>query len=103
MNVAMQKTPVERVELVYEQMAAALKAGDWTRITELDLDCRLFVDEAMYATGDEAVALRASLERLLALYASLLQSCKAERDATAQELTKLNKSNQAAKVYQLFG
>ncbi|KUM44189.1 flagellar protein FliT [Pseudomonas sp. EpS/L25] len=102
MNVAMQKTPVERVELVYEQMAAALKARDWTRIAELDLDCRLFVDEALYATGDDALALRASLERLLALYASMLQTCKAERDAVGDELAKVNKSSQAAKVYQLF-
>lgn len=81
----------------------ALRQRDWSVIGELDLKCRVAIDEAMVEPHPDDGLLRARMEELLSLYRDLVVTCQAERRRLASELIQLQQSQQGAKVYQLFG
>lgn len=96
-------SPMQQLENTHLAMVEAVEGKDWQRIAELDHLCREQVTQAMLATDTDQQALRETFEQLLGFYASMLESCKQQRDQLGSELLQLNQSQQGAKVYQLFG
>ncbi|MDR7022852.1 protein FliT [Pseudomonas peli] len=94
---------VQRLEETGSALRTALASQDWAAIGELDLQCRLAVDEAMVESANDEETLRARMQELLDLYRELVNVCQAEQQRLAHELVQLNQSQQGAKVYQLFG
>ena len=94
---------VQRLEETGSALRTALAIQDWAAIGELDLQCRQAVDEAMVESVSDEDTLRARMQELLDLYRELVNVCQAEQQRLANELVKLNQSQQGAKVYQLFG
>ncbi|HSX87270.1 MAG TPA: flagellar protein FliT [Pseudomonas sp.] len=94
---------VQRLQETGSALRHALANKDWTRIGELDLQCRQAVDEAMVEAVLDEEVLRARMQELLDLYRELVGVCQAEQQRLARELVQLNQSQQGAKVYQLFG
>jgi flagellar protein FliT len=96
-------SPMQHLENTHLAMAEALKAGDWERIAELDHLCREQVTTAMLSVETDQQVLRESFKRLLDFYALMLESCKQQRSHLGNELLAVNRGNQGAKVYQMFG
>ena len=94
---------VRRLEETGSALRVALATQDWAAIGELDLQCRQVVDEAMVESNHDEEVLRARMQELLELYRELVSVCQSEQQRLADELIKLNQSQQGAKVYQLFG
>ena len=94
---------VQRLQQTGSALRNALAAQDWAAISELDLQCRQAVDEAMVDTVDDQGVLRARMQELLDLYQELVTVCQNEQRRLGAELLQLNQSQQGAKVYQLFG
>lgn len=85
-----------------EKLRAALYAGDWETITDLDEECRSLVA----GLSDEEAAdsgLQQQLTELSNLYVQLQQSGYAERQRLAGELTRLNQSKQVKNAYKPLG
>lgn len=94
---------IQRLESTGEALRTALSDRDWARVGELDLQCRLAVEEAMVEPQADAELLSERMTELLGLYQQLVETCRAEQQRIASELLQLNQSKQGAKVYQLFG
>lgn len=92
----------ERLQETGSALRTALANQDWAAIGDLDLQCRQAVDEAMVEAGSGEEVLRQHMQELLDLYRELVTICQAEQRRLAGELVQLNKSQQGAKVYQLF-
>ncbi|MBF8638517.1 flagellar protein FliT [Pseudomonas putida] len=80
----------------------ALEARDWVTIGQLDLGCRALVDEALVADQEDATALKANLEALMAVYRQLIDVASDERQSLVAEMSNINQAKQATKVYHLF-
>jgi len=96
-------SPMQQLQTTHQAMLTAVSNEDWQRIAELDLACREDVTLAMQSSDTDQQVLRNTFEQLLTLYASMLESCKQQRDQIGSELLQLNQSQQGAKVYQMFG
>lgn len=94
---------VQRLEATGNALRTALAEQDWAAIGELDVQCRQAVDDAMVESGRDEGELRLRMQALVDLYRELVLVCQAEQQRLATELVQLNQSQQAAKVYQLFG
>ncbi|CAM3588415.1 flagellar protein FliT [Pseudomonas wadenswilerensis] len=93
---------LERIEQTREALLGALASRDWEAISELDVSCRLCVDDVLVeATVDEAT-LRSKLEELLGVYRELIEVASGERQTIVDEMSQIRQAKNAAKVYHLF-
>lgn len=84
------------------ELREALGRQDWTRIAELDGQCRQAVEQAMLEVSDDESILREHLQGLLDLYKELVTVCQQEQARLAEEMVSSQRGKQGAKVYQLF-
>jgi flagellar protein FliT len=94
---------VKRLEETGNALRDAMVQQDWTAISVLDLQCRQVIDAAMVEPRENEAEIRQRLQELVSLYRELVTTCQAEQRRVADELIKLNQSQQSAKVYKLFG
>ncbi|EJN35006.1 MULTISPECIES: hypothetical protein [unclassified Pseudomonas] len=93
---------IARIEQTRELLLAALASRDWDTVGELDLQCRLRIDDVLTeARGNEA-DVRDSLEQLLQVYRQLIEVASGERQSIVDEMTQIRQAKNAAKVYHLF-
>jgi len=93
---------IARIEQTRELLLAALASRDWDTVGELDLQCRLRIDDVLTeARGNEA-DVRYSLEQLLQVYRQLIEVASGERQSIVDEMTQIRQAKNAAKVYHLF-
>lgn len=92
----------EKLDMTGAALQEALLKEDWVAIGILDQQCRLDIDEAM-ADPEQGEELKASLERLLGIYRTLVTTCQKERSRLGEELTQMQKAKRSAAVYKLFG
>jgi flagellar protein FliT len=94
---------LQRIEQTRDALVDAMAAEDWQAIGALDIECRACVDSVLHSgVAVDEVQLRSNLEDLLGVYRKLLEVTTGARQAIVDEMTQVNQSHQAAKVYQLF-
>jgi hypothetical protein len=93
---------IERIEQARDELRAALVSRDWQAVGELDLQCRICVEEVLAEALSNEAAVRSSLEDLLAVYGQLIEVASGERQAIVDEMTQIRQAKSAAKVYHLF-
>ncbi|MBV4535161.1 MULTISPECIES: flagellar protein FliT [Pseudomonas] len=93
---------IERIEQTREALLAALAGRDWDAVGELDLECRLCVEDVLAEASQNEGAVRASLEQLLETYRHLIEVASGERQSIVDEMTQIRQAKNAAKVYHLF-
>ncbi|QHD08264.1 flagellar protein FliT [Pseudomonas sp. R76] len=94
---------LQRIDETREALVDALAACNWDAIGELDMGCRAVIDEALNNAPVDEDALREKLESLLAVYQQLLEVTTGERQAIFEEMSQINRAENASKVYHLFG
>ncbi|GLQ32239.1 flagellar protein FliT [Litoribrevibacter albus] len=91
---------IQKISDVQQSMRLALSKDDWEALSELDLQCRDLVQQAMdQATGDKLIV-RDAIVPLLELYKHAVAACERHRDELAEELQTFNRQRSGAKVYQ---
>jgi len=93
---------LERIEQARDALLGALESRDWETITELDLSCRVCVEDVLAETSDNEQCVRSSLEDLLDVYRQLIDVASEERQTIVDEMAKIRQAKNAAKVYHLF-
>ncbi|MBM5460622.1 flagellar protein FliT [Pseudomonas sp. P66] len=93
---------LERIEQAREALLGALNSRDWEAISELDVSCRLCVDDVLAEASVNEAVLRSSLEELLGVYRQLIEVASDERQSIVDEMTQIRHAKNAAKVYHLF-
>lgn len=93
---------LERIEHTRDALLGALAGRDWEAITELDLRCRICVDEVLAEASADEQGVRSSLEELLDVYRQLIDVASGERQAIVDEMAQIRQAKSAAKVYHLF-
>lgn len=93
---------LERIEQTREALLGALASRDWEAISELDVSCRLCVDDVLAEASVNEAVLRSSLEELLGVYRQLIEVASDERQTIVNEMTQIRQAKNAAKVYHLF-
>ncbi|MDR2306386.1 MAG: flagellar protein FliT [Paucimonas sp.] len=93
---------IERIEQTREALLSALASRDWDAVGELDLECRLCVDDVLAEALTNEDEVRASLEELLGVYRQLIEIASGERQSIVDEMTQIRQAENAAKVYHLF-
>ncbi|HDS1815878.1 flagellar protein FliT [Pseudomonas putida] len=93
---------IERIEQTREALVSALASRDWNAVGELDLECRLCVDDVLAEARENEAEVRGSLEQLLGVYRQLIEVASDERQSMVDEMTKIRQAKSAAKVYHLF-
>ena len=93
---------IERIEQTREALLAALDSRDWEAIGELDLECRICVDDVLAEASLNEDAVKGSLEQLLGVYRQLIDIASGERQSIVDEMTQIRQAKNAAKVYHLF-
>ncbi len=93
---------LERIEQTREALLGALNSRDWEAISELDVSCRLCVDDVLAEASVNEAVLRSSLEELLGVYRQLFEVASDERQSIVDEMTQIRQAKNAAKVYHLF-
>ena len=93
---------VKQLEDTHKALITAVQAGDWEQVAELDLLTRDLVAEAVSQPKRDDQALADALDSLLTTYREVIALCQAVQGKLAEELQGLQRSQQAAKVYQLF-
>lgn len=99
----MANSMLQQIESTRLALIDAFQEQDWERIGALDSTCREQVSAAMADSANMEEALREQMEALVEVYSHLTAACVRKREAVAEELTLLVKSNQSAKIYQMFG
>jgi hypothetical protein len=94
---------LQRIDETREALVDALAERNWDAIGELDMGCRAVIDEALNNAPLDEDALREKLESLLAVYQQLLEVTTGERQAIFEEMSQINRAENASKVYHLFG
>ncbi|APV41379.1 flagellar protein FliT [Pseudomonas frederiksbergensis] len=94
---------VHRIQQTRHALVDALAARDWQAISELDIECRQVVSDALVDGAEDEAELRSNLEQLLDLYQQLLTVSTGERQAIVDEMSQITQAQKAAKVYHLFG
>jgi GTP1/Obg family GTP-binding protein len=94
---------LKRIEETREALVGALAERDWEMIGKLDLACRACVDDVIRESTDDAPELRSNLEELLGVYRQLIDIAVGERQAIVEEMSQIQRAQNAAKVYHLFG
>ncbi|MDU9389193.1 flagellar protein FliT [Pseudomonas sp. 148P] len=93
---------LKRIEETREALVGALAKRDWEAVGELDQACRACMDEVMSAEVVDEEALRDNLQDLLGVYRQLIDVATEERQAIADEMSKIKQAQQATKVYHLY-
>jgi flagellar protein FliT len=94
---------LQRIDETREALVDALAERNWDAIGELDMGCRAVIDEALNNAPVDEDALRERLESLLVVYQQLLEVTTGERQAIFEEMSQINRAENASKVYHLFG
>jgi hypothetical protein len=94
---------LKRIEETREALVDALAERDWEAIGKLDLACRACVDDVISQDSHDEPELRSNLEELLGVYRQLIDVAVGERQAIVDEMTQIQRAQNAAKVYHLFG
>jgi flagellar protein FliT len=94
---------LKRIEQTREALVGALAERDWEAIGKLDLACRACVDEVISHQAHDEPELRNNLEELLGVYRQLIDTAVGERQAIVDEMSQIQRAQNAAKVYHLFG
>ncbi|KKN91003.1 hypothetical protein LCGC14_0222050 [marine sediment metagenome] len=93
---------VKQLEDTHRALVAAVQAGDWQQVGELDLLCRHLVSEAMQQPERNEQALAEALTSLSETYQQVIALCQAVQGKLAEELQGLQRGKESAKVYQMF-
>lgn len=93
---------LERIEQTRDALLGALAGRDWETITELDLRCRVCVEDVLAEASANEQGVRNSLEELLDVYRQLIDVASGERQSIVDEMAKIRQAKNAAKVYHLF-
>jgi len=93
---------LERIEQTREALLGALATRDWEAISELDVSCRLCVDDVLAEASVNEAAVRSSLEELLGVYRQLIEVASDERQSLVDQMVQIRQAKNAAKVYHLF-
>ncbi|MQG96059.1 flagellar protein FliT [Pseudomonas sp. MN1F] len=93
---------IERIEQTRDELLAALASRDWQAVGELDLACRVCVEDVLAEALSNEAAVRSSLEGLLVVYGQLIDVASGERQSIVDEMTQIRQAKSAAKVYHLF-
>lgn len=93
---------LERIEQTRDALLGALAGRDWETITELDLRCRVCVEDVLAEASVNEQGVRNSLEELLDVYRQLIDVASGERQAIVDEMAQIRQAKNAAKVYHLF-
>ncbi|HDS1680093.1 TPA: flagellar protein FliT [Pseudomonas putida] len=93
---------IERIEQTRDELLAALASRDWQAVGELDLACRVCVEDVLAEALSNEAAVRTSLEELLVVYGQLIDVASGERQSIVDEMTQIRQAKNAAKVYHLF-
>ncbi|MEL0167677.1 MAG: flagellar protein FliT [Pseudomonadaceae bacterium] len=93
---------VEKLQETHASLIAAVHAGDWQQVGELDQACREQVRAAMEDPARDDVQIASVLEELSETYREVVALCQAVQGKLAEELQGLQRSRQGAKVYQMF-
>ncbi|MFK0314289.1 flagellar protein FliT [Pseudomonas sp. NPDC090233] len=93
---------ITRIEQTRELLLAALASRDWDAVGELDLECRLRINDVLAEAQGQEADVRDSLEQLLAVYRQLIEVASGERQSIVDEMTQIRQAKNAAKVYHLF-
>ena len=94
---------LKRIEETREALVGALAQRDWEAIRSLDLACRACMDEVAAQKPEDESQLRTHLENLLGVYSQLIEVTVGERQAIVEEMSQIQRAQNAAKVYHLFG
>lgn len=93
---------VEQLQDTHQALIAAVQAGDWQQVGELDQLCRQLVQRAMAQPDRDEALLAEVLGSLSATYREVIGLCQAVQGKLAEELQGVQRSKQGAKVYQMF-
>ncbi|MFB4393829.1 MULTISPECIES: flagellar protein FliT [unclassified Pseudomonas] len=93
---------IERIEQTREALQAALASRDWDAVGELDLECRVCVEDVLAEATHNEAAVRGSLEDLMGVYRQLIEVASGERQLVVDEMSQIRQAENAAKVYHLF-
>ena len=93
---------VEQLQDTHVALIAAVQAGDWQQVGELDQLCRTLVQQAMAEPERNEAELAEVLGSLSATYQEVIGLCQAVQGKLADELQNVQRSKQGAKVYQMF-
>lgn len=93
---------VEQLQNTHKALIAAVQAGDWQQVGELDQLCRSLVQQAMTEPERNETELAEVLSSLSATYQEVIALCQAVQGKLAEELQGVQRSKQGAKVYQMF-
>ena len=93
---------IERIEQTREALLAALVTRDWDAVSELDIECRVCVEDVLAEASVNESAVRDSLEDLLGVYRQLIEIASGERQSIVDEMSQIRQAKSAAKVYHLF-
>ena len=93
---------IERIDQTRKFLLDALAARDWEAVGELDLECRLCVDDVLAEALSNEDEVRVSLEELLVVYRQLIEIASGERQSVVDEMAQIRQAKNATKVYHLF-
>jgi flagellar protein FliT len=93
---------LKRIEETRDALVGALANRDWEAVGELDQACRACMDEVLSAQPSDEEALRDNLQDRLGVYRQLIDVATEERQAIADEMSKIKQAQQASKVYHLY-
>ena len=93
---------VKQLQDTHKALITAVHAGDWEQVAELDQLTRDLVAQAVSQPERDDQALADALDSLLETYREVIALCQAVQGRLAEELQGLQRSQQGAKVYQLF-
>ena len=93
---------IERIEQTRDELLAALASRDWQAVGELDLACRVCVEDVLAEALSNGAAVRSSLEELLVVYGQLIDVASSERQTIVDEMTQIRQAKNAGKVYHMF-
>ncbi|NIE74429.1 flagellar protein FliT [Pantoea sp. Tr-811] len=93
---------IARIEHTRQLLLTALEKRDWDAVGELDLECRLRINDVLGEAQGQEADVRDSLEQLLDVYRQLIDVASGERQSIVDEMTQIRQAKNAAKVYHLF-
>ncbi|WP_409261701.1 flagellar protein FliT [Pseudomonas putida] len=93
---------ITRIEQTRQLLLTALEKRDWDAVGELDLECRLRINDVLGEAQGQEADVRASLEQLLDVYRQLIDVASGERQSIVDEMMQIRQAKNAAKVYHLF-
>ncbi|MHA7115502.1 flagellar protein FliT [Pseudomonas promysalinigenes] len=93
---------IARIEQTRQLLLTALEKRDWDAVGELDLECRLRINDVLGEAQGQEADVRDSLEQLLAVYRQLIDVASGERQSIVDEMMQIRQAKNAAKVYHLF-